>query len=565
MSSLEPLGPQRLNFEGLHDEDFEELVYLVILLNDPEAVRVRAPDFGADAALPNDAGGYARCWQAKRFTGSIAWGQCEESLDRAVEHYPGITHYTFCFARDLTGKQEKLFEAHLRARHKGVKVEWWGASRLTKFLLDSKQGQRIQGRFLGDSRADAAAVMAALRAGGALETGADAAERLRAIGDFFESSDPYFAYVATTRPISITAGQTPGAVMSVEITSGEQNVRIDAVPRNQGALDRLPRGRLLFPDTPAGQAEIEKFERALIVGGEATLQGAAMEFEMLPAAFEELAPAAGEPLEITITAEPRRPAPWDARIHVITDRGDAEIDLDLRPVDPPQGWDGSLVGESGGLTLTLLFRIKDGRGQVGTHWNFRAHPDGLAAQARALAVFDAVHGDGTISIRDRDGGAREIVDVLKAQPTNERLASGKSLIDALVLIEEWSGTPISLPDEIDAPELQAIAEVAHIIRTGRSRMDFKQVQVHASPAERDEYGKAPIQLGMAMEFAVDLFGVEHRLGFLSGTMQGKVERVETNECETDELPLVTLVPADEASAHPTFELTRDRPTLPRPA
>jgi predicted dienelactone hydrolase len=66
----EPLGPRRLNFVDLHEDDFEELAYLVILLDHPNAIRLHAPDDGADAA-EFDGSAYTRCWQSKRFTGSV--------------------------------------------------------------------------------------------------------------------------------------------------------------------------------------------------------------------------------------------------------------------------------------------------------------------------------------------------------------------------------------------------------------------------------------------------------------------------------------------------------------
>jgi hypothetical protein len=48
----QPLGARRLDFSALDDDDFELLVYLVVLSEFPEAIRLRAPDKGADSALP---------------------------------------------------------------------------------------------------------------------------------------------------------------------------------------------------------------------------------------------------------------------------------------------------------------------------------------------------------------------------------------------------------------------------------------------------------------------------------------------------------------------------------
>jgi hypothetical protein len=66
MASEKPLGPRCLDFGALTDDDFEVLSYLVVLLEFPDAVRLRAPDLGADSALPAGADRkYTRCWQAK--------------------------------------------------------------------------------------------------------------------------------------------------------------------------------------------------------------------------------------------------------------------------------------------------------------------------------------------------------------------------------------------------------------------------------------------------------------------------------------------------------------------
>jgi hypothetical protein len=215
MAMEKPLGPRRLDFGALTDDDFEVLSYLVVLLEFRDAVRLRAPDLGADSALPAGANRtYKRCWQAKRFTGHVHWGQCVGSLDAAIANYK-MPHYTFCFARDLTGGQEEQFKKRLARR--GVKVDYWGASRILGTLLGSTQGERIANHFYPDPTRNAAALMQAFRAGGALDTGADAAERLTAVADWLASHDPFFAYPSYERETGMAgASLTPGAVIAIE-------------------------------------------------------------------------------------------------------------------------------------------------------------------------------------------------------------------------------------------------------------------------------------------------------------------------------------------------------------
>lgn len=213
----QPLGPRRLDFTVLSDDDFELLSYLVVLMEFPGAVRFHAPDRGADSALPEgESRACRRCWQAKRFTGHIHWGQCRASLDAAVTRYQ-MPHYTFCFARDLTGHQEQSFKKQLVRRHKGVTVDYWNASRLVGALVRSEQGKRIAKYFYGDPQQNTEALMQAIRAQGPLETGADVTDRLRAVAEWLATHDPFFSYPMSARETRIAGpGITPGAVIAIE-------------------------------------------------------------------------------------------------------------------------------------------------------------------------------------------------------------------------------------------------------------------------------------------------------------------------------------------------------------
>ena len=72
-----------------------------------------------------------------------------------------MPHYTFCFARDLTGGQEQTFKQRLVGRHTGVTVDYWAASRLLGALLTSPEGQRITNHFYPDPAQNSRALMQA--------------------------------------------------------------------------------------------------------------------------------------------------------------------------------------------------------------------------------------------------------------------------------------------------------------------------------------------------------------------------------------------------------------------
>jgi hypothetical protein len=109
----------RFDFGRLPADAYEELCYLVVAIEFPQAVRLANPDGGLDSGIPHAGGTFSRCWQAKRFTGDIAWKKCEESLDAAVSNW-GIEHCTFCFAKDLTASQHRTFHERLGGRHGGL-------------------------------------------------------------------------------------------------------------------------------------------------------------------------------------------------------------------------------------------------------------------------------------------------------------------------------------------------------------------------------------------------------------------------------------------------------------
>lgn len=559
MNAKPPLGPRRFDFDLLSDNDFELLVYLVVLLEHADAIRLRAPDYGADAALPIADGSYERCWQSKRFTKQVSWPQCKGSLDAAVGAY-AMPRYTFCFARDLTGPQQKLFTQHLVARHQGISVDWWGASKLTSYLLGSEQGGRIEAHFYGDPALDTEAFMRALRSGGELTTGADAVARLSEIGDFFESRDPFFTYTLTSRTPSIAGDvpTSPGAVMAVEIFTGEDRaVRIEALPRNRAALDRMPRSQLQFPNTPEGQADDTKFRRALFTGGDVTFSQVDVRFENLPAGLEAFKPREGS-MELRIRAERRRPLQWDATLRVRTDRGEASIDVDLRPVDPPpEGWDSALSATSDGLTTTFLLRWLDDRGQAATEWTYKPSRGSLSGQANALALLDAAYGSGTITIEERTGGERRFAHTLDPREPNEMIGIARQLLDDLHTIENWTGEPIELPDDWTALDYDGLAEAATALRTGEMSAT-PRTTLRVPREELERVSDEPFEVWVMYAYGLFLFGAEHRLGFLSGGFEGRVGRSELVYENDNELIELDIVPFDE-SATVVFTLTRDDP------
>jgi len=272
--SAEPLGPRKLDFGQLTAEDFELLCFLILTTKHKEARRPRAQDAGADALLPDSSGiGYSRCWQFKRFTQNISWPSCIDSLDRAVERYK-MPHYTFCFARDLTGNQERFFLEKLAGRHKGVKVDYWSHSQLLATLITSPDGERIVNWFYERPSMDISTLLVAVRAGGPLESGADVSGRLRAVAEWLIRNDPWFSYTIGTREVGmLTPAPQPGSIGALELHGPQVVERYEALPRNDLAIEEFgPAGKILFDDSEAGRRSHEAFQQALASGEGVTIE-----------------------------------------------------------------------------------------------------------------------------------------------------------------------------------------------------------------------------------------------------------------------------------------------------
>lgn len=561
-----PLGPRRLDFTALTDDDFELLCYLVVLIEFPDAVRLRAPDLGADSALPTNGSGYTRCWQTKRFTEHVKWGHCRDSLDAAVPAYQ-MARYTFCFARDLTGSQHKLFRKHLVGLHDGVTVDYWGASRLVRALLASPQGERIANHFYGDPTHDARALMHALRADGPLETGADATDRLRAVGEWLAGHDPFFAYTASVREAHIPSpGATPGAVVVFEEVGPETAERLEAVPRNAEAVERFgPEFAVLFESSDEGRAALQRFQRALETGEEVTVeQGVAIQFKRMPPLLQSRVPE--EPLEdVSITfgpSEPGRPTRWPAHLVAHSDRGQGVIDIDLEPVDPPSGWDGALEGSRGGLTVILLFRRTEDHGEAKLTFNF-AYDSTLPVVdlLAATATLVALHGRGVLEIEARDGSRPNLQFDLVDQSLHPFVNALLQLLEGVRLIEEWSGRTLTLAPSISREEMWAISQVSYVLRNGHSNMNVEQVTLEFDQASYEAFQSRPLgPMRLGLPLRLNLFDEELSLGYLVGEVSDiRIASATPIAGAEPQAWSVRLEPASEEARRPVFRLQRDHP------
>src|SRR5947209_9087071 len=103
-------GPRTYDLLGMSDTHFEQMCGRLIRLEHPSAAKpTNTGDGGADMVMPWRGSTYDHCWQAKHFTKDIKWEQCKKSLARAKTAWKP-RHYTFCFPRELTFKEQETFD-----------------------------------------------------------------------------------------------------------------------------------------------------------------------------------------------------------------------------------------------------------------------------------------------------------------------------------------------------------------------------------------------------------------------------------------------------------------------
>jgi hypothetical protein len=164
--------------------------------------------------------------------------------------------------------------------------------------------------------------------------------------------------------------------------------------------------------------------------------------------------------------------PWVPRIRVESDTGTAELALRLEQTDEaPDGWDDLLVGEHGGLTVTVVMRWREGQGGE-IRWNFRYARNSapVGEQLDALRLLSALAGTGEVVVIDEGPAKRDEVRMpTPASGVPDESRALLAFLEDVRTIEEWANVEYQLPDDVPAQEARNVAMVAEIVRhEGRS-------------------------------------------------------------------------------------------------
>ena len=509
---------------NLHDEEFEELTFLVARLEEPGLVRPKAPDLGLDGVLLGEGDAPApRGFQSKHFTtGSPSWPQCRKSLDDAVANYD-VKYVTFTFPRDLTGKQMIKFKEELAQRHTGVKVDWWGASQLTGRMLASEAGERIARHMFGVD--DFERVSRLIRAGQDLDTTGQAISVLGATSNLF-SDDPYFDYSISTRPSSAPGTPPPaGTVIRLEV-SDDHGVHIIDAHATPAALaaDRLPKATMHL----VGDEAIRRFQEFMRVGGRLELSDVRIDWEQQPKHITEFLGTEADAGTAILQSERMLP-PRPMRIEFETTTGGASVDFDMQPTAPPTGWDFALVGQRGGTAVEMTLRQRGEAGELNMKWSWRMNASHSAEEHLVgLNMLKAAAGQGKVRVIDPQHDVILSVGASPEQPPfDDTMEILKQVLEDIVVLETWLGIKIDVPEEINGADANAVRRVAPLISGVERTWNDMKFTLERDPGEGAFSEPGAVQVRRSL--ALDLFGRRYQLGdeatYVAGAKLASTERV----------------------------------------
>jgi hypothetical protein len=480
-------GPQRYPLEDLTPHQFEDLVFLLARIDDPDVVPVRNKDRGLDARLPDRRQRTLRGWQAKRYEkGKINWTECRKSVVDAVAFWrpPRIT---FVFAHELSAREQEAFRTELVKRvDRPVRLDFMPEAEVQRRLRDTPEGRQAAAWLFEGSETEGEAIRRSLAMGGELRDGSHAAERLGEIQRHLDR-DPHFDYTTVTAKVGAPLTHAAdGTAISAIRQEGEQEVRFDAREKFPGALAQLGlSGTFVFTDDETGRKAREALEKAQRTGRDVSIDsGIGIKMANVPVGLRSLMP--DEPVygEISLIRRERRPRPSVLNVVGILVAGSNELGMSMAPLDPPAtGWDVTFAGAAGGLEIFHSMR-KNPAGEIEHNLDWRhAFGEGTAIEQllSCRVLRSALEGEPVRLLSPKDRKQIWLLKPLAGDHASDisDLEYREQLLDAATELEIWIGEPVEVPARPSDDEIRELFEVVGRISSPEVDGEWEKVDVVA--------------------------------------------------------------------------------------
>ena len=498
-------------------DPFEQLVYELAYRQEQEVQRLTAPDGGADTVRPPTDDSPAKVWQAKHYPDKINWGECEKSYESSVERWEP-SEIVFVYPRDFSQQLQKSFYSRLVTPGKkmGIKVTSWTLADLIR-LLNEHDDLRV--RFFGKLQESAlAAVERALSAGGRLETAPDLLERAKAMAEFTEQDDPRFTY-ATTSGGASTPAPNWDELPFMTLTVGDQTTRLEIATWPREGIE-VQGPRFSFTDDEAGEKARLAAVEALAEGREAVIRDGAKIQVDAPKLFAGMEPfSSGSGGQISLS--PGEPIPL--QIEIESPLGDETHEIELRPVPFAPGAVASFAGYAGKALVVVSIRLLEEptvQANVAIRGVLTHSPDENLRTVSTLLAFNS-HTSLSLDSKRLFPSKGEISGSFAGQEGNdgltqeqlEDLENRKRLFENLVLLQQETGQPITIPDEYSWEDVAAAETGADILRTRTGTATVGELTANIeNPAEipglPDRLEGGEVRRPVSLE----IFGQEFELG-----------------------------------------------------
>jgi hypothetical protein len=205
-------------------------------------------------------------------------------------------------------------------------------------------------------------------------------------------------------------------------------------------------------------------------------------------------------------AEYREPADRRVVLEAETTLGTAEIELPLAIEAGSQGGT-----RATGTAYHLDLEIASHGAEADIAW--RLHPGGSDARSRlvVLNLLNVLHGSGPLVVRDPEFGAIQLLR-LAAKAPPEALVAENHFYRAIVLVEEWSGYRLRLPERIPHQDAERLWETSWTVHARGAAVQFISGIAASAPADID--WRQTTEVGFLDPYTERFFGTDVLLGGL---------------------------------------------------
>jgi len=510
------------DLQGVSSDDFEKLTFLLARNEDSDVVIVRNKDRGLDARLPDPMGRLTlRGWQAKRFaTGKIQWPKCEKSVRTALAFWRPL-HITFVFAHDLSAEEQADFQKRIVEAFPVVRLSYWSAEEVLRRLRDTEDGRRAKVWLFGRSLTFDE-LLVSMVGKEPVQGAREIAERQAELNKQFDN-DPHLYYTAVVTPDG--APETPSApqaVASVMLSIDGQEVRYDLSERYPGALGDLGGGpRLVLRDDEQGEQARATLQAADNATGHVEIEGGTgVLWPEVPVGLRGLLPE--QPLwggATIIPMEVDELPPPDPVLLALIIAGSTELAVRfVQAEEPLPGWDGTMIGSTGGLELTQSARMHDGKlmlDQLGWRHNLGV---GTATEQHLSAklLLAALEGDEVvIEIGGDEGEVGRAWLALNDHSSDEEdianLRTHVSFLEYACEVQAWLGVPLFPPARVSKEDTTELGRALGMIRQPQATGTWTDIQL-STDTNHPVADEGEVEVVIFQPVLAKFFGVEQYIG-----------------------------------------------------